>query len=91
MRWALLVGLHAVVWALVLWATSPEGDCTKSGDCPRNGEGVEVRTSIKSSYAAEQAATRRSRRCRTRRQEKSTNTIDNQNQVGHCLGTRRRK
>ena len=20
---------------LVLWATSPEGDCTKSGDCPR--------------------------------------------------------
>ncbi len=31
MRLALLVGLHAVVWALVLWATSPEGDCTKSG------------------------------------------------------------
>ncbi len=30
MRWAVLVGLHVLVWALVLWATSPEGDCTKS-------------------------------------------------------------
>ncbi len=35
MRWVLLLGLHAVVWALVLWATSAEGDCTKSADCPR--------------------------------------------------------
>jgi len=31
---ALLVCLHAVVWAFVLWATS-DGDCTKSGDCPQ--------------------------------------------------------
>lgn len=31
---ALLVCLHAVVWAFVLWATS-DGDCTKSADCSR--------------------------------------------------------
>ena len=30
MKWALL---HAVVWSIALWATSPDGDCTKSGDC----------------------------------------------------------
>ena len=28
-----LIIIHAVVWALVLLATAPEGDCTKSGDC----------------------------------------------------------
>lgn len=27
-----LVLLHAVVWSVALWATSPDGDCTKSGD-----------------------------------------------------------
>ena len=28
-----LIIIHAVVWALVMLATAPEGDCTRSGDC----------------------------------------------------------
>jgi len=30
-----LIIIHAVVWALALLATAPEGDCTRSGDCER--------------------------------------------------------
>jgi len=30
-----LIIIHAVVWALVMLATAPEGDCTRSGDCER--------------------------------------------------------
>jgi hypothetical protein len=45
MRWALLVGLHVLVWALVLWATSPDGDCTKSGDC-KQGEYCKAGTCV---------------------------------------------
>jgi len=30
-----LIIIHAVIWALVLLATAPEGDCTRSGDCER--------------------------------------------------------
>lgn len=30
-----LIIIHAVVWVLVLLATAPEGDCTRSGDCKR--------------------------------------------------------
>ena len=30
MRLALL---HAFVWLGALWATSPDGDCTKAGTC----------------------------------------------------------
>lgn len=45
MRWALLVGLYVLVWALVLWATSPDGDCTKSGDC-KQGEYCKAGTCV---------------------------------------------
>ncbi len=41
---ALLVCLHAVVWAFVLWATS-DGDCTKSGDC-KQGEYCKAGTCV---------------------------------------------
>lgn len=33
MRVACLVVANVLVWALVMLATAPEGDCTKSGDC----------------------------------------------------------
>lgn len=40
-----MVGLHVLVWALVLWATSPDGDCTKSGDKRAGiGDVIVVRT-----------------------------------------------
>ena len=37
MRLALL---HAFVWLGALWATSPDGDCTKSADCPKGHWGA---------------------------------------------------
>ena len=33
MRVACLVVPNVLVWALVMLATAPEGDCTRSGDC----------------------------------------------------------
>ena len=33
MRVACLVVANVLVWALVMLATAPEGDCTRSGDC----------------------------------------------------------
>jgi hypothetical protein len=42
MKWALL---HAVVWSVALWATSPDGDCTKSGDC-KQGEYCKAGTCV---------------------------------------------
>lgn len=33
MRVACLVVANVLVWAMVMLATAPEGDCTKSGDC----------------------------------------------------------
>ena len=35
MRVACLVVANVLVWALVMLATAPEGDCTRSGDCNR--------------------------------------------------------
>jgi len=35
MKVACLVVANVLVWALVLLATAPEGDCTRSGDCER--------------------------------------------------------
>jgi hypothetical protein len=40
-----LIIIHAVAWSLVLWATSPDGDCTKSGDC-KQGEYCKAGTCV---------------------------------------------
>ena len=42
MRLALI---HAIVWSVAMWATSPDGDCTKSGDC-KQGEYCKAGTCV---------------------------------------------